>query len=153
MGEMVFNLPPVKEFRNHITFCLGYVLGLSGYLDLEEKPFPMGLDLVDTISVTNLWNKLQEAGDQSPLSFSKKEVLLSYLCHDLMNKLLLTPEGENFSMIILQRVSPDHTSGSFHEYRTSTINGNSHIMKNIESHLPEDMDLIELKERLAKIEI
>jgi len=153
MGEVVFSLPPVKEFRNHITFCLGYILGLSGYLDLQEEPMPMGLDWLDTPKVTELWNKLQEAGDNSPVSFSKKEVLLSYLCHDLMNKMLLTPEGEHFSMIILRRVDPDYSPTAFQEYRSNTITGNSHIMRNIESHLMEDAELSELKDQLAKIEI
>lgn len=150
---MTFNLPPVKEFRNHITFCLGYVLGLTGYLDLEETPWPMGLDWVDIEKVTVLWKKLQEAGDEKPISFSKQEVLLSYLCHDMMNKMLLTQEGESFSMIILRRVNDDYESGNFLEYRTNTMNGNSHIMRNIESHLIDDSDLLELKDRLAKIEL
>lgn len=153
MGEVVFSLPPVKEFRNHIAFCLGYVLGLAGYLDLQEEPIPMGLDWLDTPKVTELWNKLQEAGEDQPVSFSKKEVLLSYLCHDIMNKMLLTPEGERFSMIILKRVDPNYSPEAFQEYRSNSMIGNSHIMRNIESHLNEDTELNELKDQLAKIEI
>jgi hypothetical protein len=153
MTEVTFSLPPIKEFRNHITFCLGYVLGLAGYLDLEEKSWPMGLDWIDTIKVTELWEKLQVAGENRPIVLSKSEILLSYLCHDLMNKFLLTQEGENFSMIILNRVSPMHHSGAFDAYRKSTMNGNSHIMLNIENHLSEDRELVALKDRLSSIEL
>lgn len=153
MGEIIFSLPPVKEFRNHIAFCLCYVLGLSGYLDLEEEPLPKGLDKLDQEKVTDLWNRLQEAGDSEPISFTKQEVLLSYLCHDLMNKMLLTPEGERFSMIILNRVDPNSSLKSFEDYRSNSMIGNSHIMRNIESHLTEDSELNELKDQLARIDI
>ncbi len=153
MPESTFNLPPIKEFRNHILFCLGYMLGLSGYLQLEEKAKPMGMDWVDISKVTELWEKLQQAGEDKPVTFSKKEVLLSYLCHDLMNKYLLTQEGENFSMVILNRIHPRQEEGTFDAYRNSTMLGNSHIMQNIESHLSEDEELVALKSRLSSIEL
>lgn len=145
-------LPQVPEFRHHIKMTLHF---LNAFLLMAEvKNFPdMGIEKIVTRTQANeLHDRIKEAGNNR-VELSTEEVLAIYASHNIANKILVSDYDEIICNEILKRVSEDSHLKTFQAYRNHCITANNHMIKDIETKMPDLIGLAELKEKLTILNI
>lgn len=145
-------IPQVPEFRDHIKMTLTF---LSTFMLMAEvKNFPvMGIEkIVTKAQALELHERLKEAANES-MDLSTEDIHTIYAAHYIANKILVSEYDEIIVNEILKRVREGSYLKTFQAFRQHCIVINNHMIKDIETKMPDLDGLAELKEKLTMLNI
>lgn len=153
MAHYEIDLPPVPAFRTHINMTLRFVQTYLLAAELRNYPYEAVEKIITKEFALALEEKIIAAGGENPVQLAGKELLAVYAAHDISNKVLVSQYGEEIGEGLLQYLSDGHHLKNFIDYRTFCIKCNDHMIKDIDTKMPDLDGLALLKIQLSNLVI